>query len=270
MKDTILQCARSFSYLLILFAVSGCINSSNSAEPDHLKKVVYRGELETSARRAAEAGRYAEAIALYQQAIEPQNINHRHEMSMAIGSMGEVYKWTGNYEKAMEMNNWFLEGNKDSMRAQIEKSEIKALIRYKETGDRTQIDEHIQKIKDIDKGILPPNGWAPHATTTISDILRLYDTIGDHDAGVAYIDMIIDYAYGTDPNYQTVDRSISAVEARRRSAKKQADGAPNFKWREYDWLAEFLAVREAFEQDKKQGARGRATRVIIQSDYFPW
>ena len=29
-------------------------------------------------------------------------------------------------------------------------------------------------------------------------------------------------------------------------------------------------LRDAFEQDKRDGTKGRATKALIQSDYFPW
>ena len=41
-------------------------------------------------------------------------------------------------------------------------------------------------------------------------------------------------------------------------------------WRDYKEVYEYLKVREAFEQDKAEGKKGRATQVLIQSDYFPW
>ena len=53
-------------------------------------------------------------------------------------------------------------------------------------------------------------------------------------------------------------------------------------WRDYKKLYEYLKVREAFEKDKAEGFKGcvgakpgeacmgRATKTLIQSDYFPW
>lgn len=70
----------------------------------------------------------------------------------------------------------------------------------------------------------------------------LYDTIGDYDAGIAFIDEILAY-------FRT---------------GKAGDPKPG-------WVdAEYMKVREAFEQDKAQGTKGRATKALIQSDYFPW
>jgi hypothetical protein len=58
--------------------------------------------------------------------------------------------------------------------------------------------------------------------------------------------------------------------------KRQAE------WHDYKFAYEYLKIREAFEQDKSEGRKscvgaktgevcmGRATKALIQSDYFPW
>ena len=73
-------------------------------------------------------------------------------------------------------------------------------------------------------------------------ILRLYDAIGDHDAGIKFIDENLAYfrtGKAGDPKPGKVD-------------------------------AEYMKIREAFKKDKAEGTKSRATKALIQSDYFPW
>ena len=91
----------------------------------------------------------------------------------------------------------------------------------------------------------------------VSNILRLRDTIGDYDAGIKFVDECINY-------FKKADIEKSGV----------------YKPGRVD--NEFVKIREAFEQDKAEGKKGcvgkkpgevcmgRATKAIIQSDYFPW
>ena len=78
--------------------------------------------------------------------------------------------------------------------------------------------------------------------TSVSDALRLYDTIGAHDEAIAFIDMILAF-------FRT---------------GKAGDPKPG-------WVdAEYMKVREAFEKDKAAGTKGSATKALLKSDYFPW
>jgi len=147
---------------------------------------------------------------------------------------------TGKYQEALnEINNSSLEFNPDF------KLELEALLQAQETKSNESIYKYIDSLKEKYKDSLPPVAYNTFSSIPISTILRLYDTIGDSDGGIAYIDMCIDFF-------------------------KQQDIKKYGKYKPGNADEEFLKVREAFEKDKAEGKKGRATRALIQSDYFPW
>jgi integrase len=132
--------------------------------------------------------------------------------------------------------------------------EYLAMMKLQESNDSEAVVRHINLIKTKYKNLMPPFGYDLSGIRHITTILRLHNTIGDHDAGIAFIDEILAYfrtGKAGDPKPGRVD-------------------------------AEYMKVREAFEQDKVEGFKGcagsppgqvcmgRATKALIQSDYFPW
>ena len=226
---------------------------------DGIAKVMKRGALESEARKLAEAGELDKAIGFYQQAIQPELINEEHEKSTAIGAMEAIYKWQRKYEKALEMTRWFLRHPKPTAGALERKQEILALITYRDFGDKKLVYDYIKSLKESYQKWLPPVAYNDYSSILISNILRLYDTIGDYDAGIKFIDECLAY-------FKTQD------------IKKYGEYRPG----RAD--AEYLKIRKAFEAEKKAGGPtcknkpvpagsaciGDATKALIQSSEFPW
>ena len=257
------QMKKSYTILVLLLGVVGLggilMFSSKAAvgmalpatsydDSDNTQKVFRRNSLQKEGMRLAKKGKFDLALAKYEEAMQPENVNYEYEKAVAIGAMREIYKWKKEYAKALELQNWYFKnsrGGHPTEKAKEERREIEALIEYEQTGNPKQVYDMIEYLRRNNKNTLPPIAYPFSAATTISNILRLYDTIGDYDAGIAFIDDCLAY-------FKEQDR------------KKYGEYKPG------KTDQEFLKVREAFEKDKAEGTKGRATQALIQSDYFPW
>jgi tetratricopeptide (TPR) repeat protein len=223
-------------------AIMFYLRNSEADSSNILDRVSQRLALENKARNLAEVGNLDGAIKFYKEAMESQYIDYDYDKNTSLASIREIYKWKGEYEKALVIINEMLGKSPNAVYFLMEKKEIEALVLFTKSKDKKYIYGHIDKIREEYKNQLPPVKYLPYSVMYISDILRLYDTIGDHDAGIAFIDEILAYfrtGKAGDPKPGRVD-------------------------------AEYMKVREAFELDKKECAKGRATQALIQSDYFPW
>ncbi len=244
------------NWLLKIICLSGIIflaphsfaqQMPNNALPDDLVKIVKRNAIENEARRLFKRGLYEEAIQKYKDAIAPKVINDESEKSFALWSILEINQRLGKLGLAFQELQWFLQRRPDKDEYLNKKFELLALIEAEKTRSNAAIYKHIQYLKEKYKKELPPKKYWFHTTSITSTIIRLYDHIGDSDGGIAFVDQILAY-------------------------KKLRPKA----------RSEYLKVREAFEQDKKEGFKGcldakpgtvcmgRATQALIQSDYFPW
>lgn len=127
-------------------------------------------------------------------------------------------------------------------------------------------------MREKHKNEFPPLGYdSGSGVYQIATILRLYDTIGDHDAGIKFIDEILTFLRGRKKDrgeaYDLYDR-IKTVEQATSCMKVGPKDNPD--WHGCKFLKEYFLVREAFEKDKAESTKGRATKALIQSDYFPW
>jgi tetratricopeptide (TPR) repeat protein len=242
-------------FVVMILILPACNNDSG------IKKVGQRNTLERQAKKLAESGQLTEAVKLYQEAIKPELINQEHEKSTAIGAMTEIYKWQSKYNEALTVYGWFLRHEQPTQTALDEQREIMALIEYQERGNASEILKHINYFKKEHAHALPPKGYTFGAAIIISDILRLYDTIGDYDTGIAYIDECMAFF-------------------KKKDIEKYGEYRPGYA------DEEFLKVREGFEREKANGGPtcgrwgtkdengvyciGDATKALIQSDYFPW
>lgn len=228
--------------LLISLGSGATVLKAGFAETSALDRVSQRMAIENQAKKMAESGNLDQAISLYKKATQPQYINYAYDQNTALGAMREIYKWKGEYGNAMAIIDKSLENTPNAKHFIMEKREIEALAVYGSTTNPQVIYQHIADIRSQYADQLPPTKYLFHSTVYISDIFRLYDTIGDHDAGIAFIDEILAYF----------------------RAGKAGDPKPG----RVD--AEYIKIRDAFELDKKEGTKGRATKALIQSDYFPW
>lgn len=213
------------------------------------KNTLARNALQEEARVLKKQGLYERALEKYREAILPKMLTFEWQASTARGAIIEIYCLQGRYDEALEDMKWFVAGNSEKFTPWL--NEIKALAEYQASGDAKMVYDHISWLKETKKKFSPP---AYADDQTVSTILRLYNTIGAHDAGIKFIDEILAYfrtGKAGDPKPGKVD-------------------------------AEYMKVREAFERDKRDGFKGcagslpgqvcmgKATKALIQSDYFPW
>lgn len=161
----------------------------------------------------------------------------------------------GKYEVALESVQGNLLIIPDHQPSLDEQLVYKAMIKSRDSKDTKSIYDAINALRTKYANILPPQQYIGIGSlSTIATILRLYDTIADYDAGIAYIDETMEYF-----------------------KKKDTEKYGEYKPGKVD--LEYLKVREGFEQDKaesrgsclgKPGCVGRASKALIQSDYFPW
>ena len=115
------------------------------------------------------------------------------------------------------------------------KTELDSLFEAEKTGSKEPIYNAIKVIKENNKGVLPPQKYQFYADGVASQIIQLYDRIGDLDGGIAFIDSL-----------------LSSKEMHSQSRKN------------------YLEIRQAFSDDKASGAKGNATEALIKSNYFSY
>lgn len=234
-----------------------------------------RNALQEEARALKKQGLYEQALEKYREAILPKMLTFEWQASTARGAIIEIYCLQGKYDEALEDMKWFVAGNSEKFTPWL--NEIKALTEYQSSGDAKMVYDYISWLIETKKKFLPP---AYADDQTISTILRLYNTIGDQDAGIKFIDEILNWTFETSDDFKHLK---GVVQTAAQAAKCAVfDAKPDSDWRECKVLREYLLVREAFEQDNRNGFKGcahsppgqvcmgKATKVLIQSDYFPW
>lgn len=219
------------------------------------RKIWQRNRIEKEARQLVDEGRYEEAISKFREATNPSLLNYDYEASTARGLIRHLLVLTGDFDQALKELQYVTDRNPAGTGWIDEKLELEALIKSRDTNSPEPIYDHIRYLREKYKDQLPPTGYTGYSIFLITTIIRLYDHIGNYEGGIAFIDDLIVYY------------------------SKQKHGFDPEK-RRYD--ADLMKVREAFEQDKAEGRKscvsakpgevcmGRATKALIQSDYFPW
>lgn len=259
-----------FLIVFITLLISPMLNADTKSITD--TSIYRQHQLQQEGKKLATIGKFDDAIAKFQQALEPQYINRESDKGFAKYSIVKILIWQEKYDKALQEYQWFLNQNKRNNKAIIHAKELQALLQYKMSKDQKGILDYIQLLRSEYKSSLPPFGYdSGIGIGQIVTILRLYDTIGDHVTGIAFIDEILTFLKNRRENrgeaFEVYDR-IKTVEDASRCMARGPKGNPD--WHGCKFLKEYLLIREAFEQDKREGKKGRATKVIIQSDYFPW
>jgi tetratricopeptide (TPR) repeat protein len=202
-------------------------------------------------RNLIKAGDFEGALEKFNEALNAKYVKIDFDKTQAISSKADLYILWGKYTHALKEYDWVFERTPDHQYSMAKHKEILTLIEWGKTKNNQIIYDYISWLKNHFREQIPPISYKGYHTTVISTILRLYDTIGDYDAGIKFIDEILAYfrtGKAGDPKPGRVD-------------------------------AEYLKVREAFEAEKNAGGPtckgqpnciGSATKAIIQSDYFPW
>jgi len=212
------------------------------------KKIFARSAVESKARELEKAGDLDAAMKLYKEASDPSMLNFDYDAGVAVGGIERIYQKKGEFDLALQELQWHLSRNPSKYEDQ--RLELEALIKAREERSVQPIYAHIEYLKKKHKKTMPPRS-IPWEVVTVS-MIRLYNYIGDHDAGIRFMDDFLKYYKKLGPGnpYQP--------------------GNPHFQ------------VREGFMKDKAEGFKGcldsppgvvcmgHATRALVDSDYFAW
>lgn len=250
----------------------GAARISTKAESDtRSANVLEQQALLKMGRKMIKAGDFEGALEKFNEALNPKYIKTYHDKTQAISSKTDLYVLWGKYTDALKEYDWIFERTPDHQYSVAKQKEILALIEWEESKDNKVIYDYISFLKEHFREQIPPVAYIGYHTTVISTILRLYDTIGDHDAGITYIDEIMSFfrtrKKDREEDFEIYDRVKTVENA---DACLQVGPKENPNWHACKLIREYLLIRETFEQDKSDGAKGRATKALVQSDYFPW
>jgi hypothetical protein len=179
---------------------------------------------------------------------------HDYDVEPPIFLMSKALKFYGKYEEALDRINDVLKKHPNVQEGNWheQKLELEALIKARNANLAQPIYEHVRYLLDKHKEILPPQNCVGPCDSIFSTIVRLYDHMGDYDAGMKFTDEFLQFY------------------------KKIGPGNP------YQPGNQYFQVKWAFEQEKQEGWKGcvnakagevcmgRATKALIQSDYFSW
>lgn len=223
-----------------------------------------QAELEREARSLIQRQQLDEAVLKYKEALHPVLIRNEADRSGALWGILQIHQWQGKFELALEELQWFLKARPDKDYYIDKKFELEALIKARDTGSNQPVYEFIEYMKKKWASLLPPKGSNTYTDSVLSPILQLYEYMGDYDSGMAYVDEILDYEY----NRTKIKKVFTSAEADQRMQDLQQRRERG--WQDYKAIRDWLRIREGFEQDKREGTKGRALRAILDSDIIPW
>ncbi len=262
------------SLTLIIGAIgiisTGCVDASSQKNvpnaQDDQALLGQKNGLEREGKDLEEIGDFDGAIEKYRQAADLGIKIYGSDRGRSMAFMAHAYEKKGEYETALPYVKMLTEHHPDQLNYYDWQDELEALIEFKKSSDPQHVRDYIQSYIQKYQSGLPPIASDIDAVLKITRILALYDMIGDAQSGIDYINMVLEYAYKEAPGYDAMATSEVAM-----ATSKKRDTAENRKRRRgYEVIAGYLRVREAFERDKASGSKGSATKVLIQSDYFPW
>ncbi|MFA7255270.1 MAG: hypothetical protein WC133_04125 [Candidatus Omnitrophota bacterium] len=227
--------------------------------PPGLNAIIWeQGAIENEGFRLAEEGFYDAAIAKYHEALAPRFIQEEGDRCHPLYGIMNVHRLQGKFDEALQEARWFLKINPKKEEYKDNQLELKALLEAQNTKLKIPIFQYVVYLFGKYKKLLPPIKYDGNYVPIIaSRIIFCYGWSGDADRGIAFLDKIINY--------------FASGKAGRR-AKERAFTMRN----------PYFVIRQAFEQDKKEGFKGcleskpgdacmgRAIKALIQSDYFPW
>ncbi|MBI4971616.1 MAG: hypothetical protein HZC17_07250 [Candidatus Omnitrophica bacterium] len=240
-KKLLISSVIVFGMLIAFFMIGTSLRSSTESQ-NRTNQIFLQEGILKEGDRLVERGLYSDAMLKYEEGLDAKFISKDEDERGPIVRKIRLSLITGNYQKGLdEISNL----PKSVVLDPEFKMELEALQNSAEINSKQPVYDYIGHLNQKYQNSLPPQNYDVFSPIPFATILRLYDTIGDHDAGIAYIDMCMKFFKEQD-------------------IKKYGQYKPGHADEEY------LKVREAFEQDKKEGTKGRATKALIQSDYFPW
>lgn len=230
-----------------IFFIAPSVGASNQSGMSRQNKILQRATLINEGDRLVDKAFYDDAIKKYKVAARSELLNYAHDIAVPYGRIESVLMFQGKFEEAAQVLGKVIAINKRGTGWEDPKYKLNALMQARNSGSRRPIYDHIEYLKTKHKNDLPPRHTSFTAIVA-SDIIRLYDYIGDYDAGIQFVDQLL--------NYKKLGKSTRQ---------------------------DYLKIRQVFMQDKVEGTQscfetqvqgeacvGRATQVIIQSKYLPW
>ena len=277
----ILSIGAYFSYAA---AFSDQKPASNHRRDVGMELLVQQNQLEREGTELEEAFQFEPAKEKFRQAIEiGKRMAPRQDYWRPTSFYVRVLQKEGKYDEAFKEMSRLSETAPENEHFSDKKKELETLVKARDLNNDSPIRQYIEFIKEKYAAGLPPKGYGGFGIIRITTIFRLYDAIGDYDAGIAYIGEIMTFLKlrkkGRGEDFQIYDQIKTTKDA---NACLQLGANKNPNWHGCKLIREYLFVREGFEQDKAEGRKscinakpgeicmGRATKALIQSDYFPW
>ena len=250
------------SHLLLILIFSGNLfaaEESKNQVPSGLDARVWEQEIILSeAHRLAEKGFYDQAIEKYRESLAPRFIKSEIDKSGFYDGVLRVYRLQGKFREAFNELQWFMKINPKGDGWVDDKLQLEALIKAGDMRSNQPVHDYIKYLREKYKNMLPPVSYdGNYAPIVVSKIIFCYSRIGNADGGIAFMDEIINYFASGKVGKRAEERAFTTRNP-------------------------YFVIRQAFEQDKKEGFKGcldakpgeacmgRATKALIQSDYFPW
>lgn len=217
----------------------------------------------------------------YKQAIEiGKRMTPRQDYWRPTLFYTRVLQKEGKYEEALEEMSELSKSAPENKWFYDTKKELETLVKARALNDVSSIRQYIESFKEKYAAGLPPKGIGD--IIRITTILRLYDTIADYEAGIAYIDEIVDFLKQRRKSKNDRSYILYDLKTSQEAITCMNRPRPNPDLNGCRFMRDYLLVREGFEQDKAEGRKncinakpgeicmGRATKALIASDYFIW
>lgn len=248
---------------------------------DGMKLLAQQNQLESDGNKLEDSFQFDLAKEKYEQAIKiGKRMTPRQDYARPTSFYIRILQKEGKYEEALEEMGRLSERVPKNEYFDNRKKELEALIKARSESDAEPVRKYIKSIKEKYAERIPPKGhWSE---MEISVILRLYDTIGDYDAGLAYIDQIFDFLKQRRKEKGDKSYVLYELKTSQEAIACMNRPKPNSDLNGCRFMRDYLLVREGFERDKAEGREscisvkpgeicmGRATKALIASDYFTW
>lgn len=228
-------------------------------QAERMRRIGTQQNLIDEGMKLVDGGHYDEAIEKYETAMAPDLLLKPWDVDPPKLYMSRALKIQGKYQEALDLLNEVMNripGAKDGLK-EMQRLELQALIKARDKNSPQPIYDHIQYLRKKYKDQLPPKTCIGYCSNIFSAIARLYDHIGDYDGGITFTDEFIQFY----------------AKRWRVAVNKLED--PHSK-------NQYYLIKKEFLQDKAEGRKscinaqpgeacmGRATKALIQSNYFPW
>ena len=236
MKKALFLIATLFLAIIIFFQIY--THQQNVYGKKRIRQIYAQNHILREGDELARAGDYEGALTKFSEAMEVEYILKPTDRSEPIFRKVRTYRIMGRYADALHGLDEFMElAARPGGDVEI-RNELSALTEYQKSGSSETVYKYIEWLRLRETNYLPPQNYNTSSPYYIAIILRLYDVIGDCDSGIKFVNEVTAFF-----------RTGNA-------------GDPKAGWVD----DEYLKIREAFEKDKAEGTKGRATKAIIQSD----